>query len=101
MSTLESAITISLILLMLSFMIAAPEAVALDSFDAAKHGGIELFDMEKDREIIYSNVVDGATCYDTSPEKFNTFLTGLSDNYRLIYGTVFEFSKKEAQDEEG
>ena len=100
MSTLESVITMTLILFMLAFLITGPEAVAMDSFDCARHVGIELFDMEKDRAILYSNDVAGATCYDTSPERFNTFLSGLSDNFRLIYGSLYDLAK-EAADEEG
>ena len=101
MSTLESAICISLILVLLTFMITGPEAIALDSFECAKNGGNELFYMEQDREVLYKNSVSGAVCYDTSPEKLCTYLTGISDNFRLIYGSVFGLSQveKEASDE--
>ena len=56
---------------------------------------------EQDRELIYKNTVKGAVCYDTSPEKFCTYLSGISDNFRLIYGSVFGLSQeaKEATDE--
>jgi len=93
MSTIESAIAFSLILIMLAFIIAAPEAIALDSFECAKDGGNELFYMEQDREVMYGNTVHGVTCYDTSAERLCTFLTGISDNFRLIYGSVFDLSK--------
>ena len=101
MSTHESAICISLILVLLAFMITGPEAIALDSFECAKNGGNELFYMEQDREVLYKNSVGGAVCYDTSPEKLCTYLTGISDNFRLIYGSVFGLSQveKEATDE--
>ena len=76
MSSLESAICFSLILVLLAFMITGPEAIALDSFQCAKDGGNELFYMERDRD---------------------------SDNFRLIYGSVFDLSNtsagKEASDE--
>ena len=62
MSTLEAAITFSLILIVLSFMITGPEAIALDSYESAKAGGNELFYMEQDREVLYKNTVDGALC---------------------------------------
>ena len=94
MSTLESAIAFSLIIILLCFMITGPETIALDSFDMAKDGGIELFYMESDREVAYKNQVHGVTCYDTSPEKLCTFLTGISDNFRLIYGSVFELAEE-------
>ena len=99
MSTLETAITFSLILILLTIMITGPEAIALDSFDCAKAGGDELFYMEKDEEIFKKNPVNGNDCYDVSPEKLCTFLTGVSDNFRLIYGTVHNFPG-EASDEE-
>ena len=103
MSSLESAICFSLILVLLAFMITGPETIALDSFQCAKDGGNELFYMEKDRDVLFKNNVRGADCYDASPEKLCTFLTGISDNYRLIYGSVFDLSNtasgKEAQDE--
>ena len=99
MSSLESAIAFSLIIVMLVFMISAPEKTALESFQCAKDGGNELFYMERDKEVTYKNTVRGVVCYDTAPEKLCTFLTGVSDNFRLIYGSVFDFSQ-EAQDEE-
>ncbi len=100
MSTIESAIVFSLILFLLTFMITGPEAVALDSFECAKDGGNELFYMERDREVVYENIVGGAVCYDASPEKLCTFLSGISDNFRLIYGSVFELSQEDS-DEQG
>lgn len=99
MSTLETAITFSLILVMLAFMITGPESIALDSFECAKDGGNELFFMERDKEIADKVVVSGVDCYDTSPEKLCTYLSGISDNFRLIYGSVYELSQ-EAADEE-
>lgn len=99
MSTLEAALTFSLILIVLAFMITGPEAIALDSFECAKAGGNELFYMERDREIAYKNTVKDAVCYDTSPERFCTFLSGMSDNFRLIYGSVIDLAKEEADGE--
>ena len=104
MSSLESAICFSLILVLLAFMITGPEAIALDSFQCAKDGGNELFYMERDKDVLYKNNVRGVACYDASPEKLCTFLTGISDNFRLIYGSVFDLSNdsagKEAANEE-
>ena len=99
MSTLESAICFSLILILLAFMITGPESIALDSFRCAKDGGNELYFMEIDKEVAYKNTVNGVTCYDTSPEKLCTYLTGISDNFRIIYGTVFDLAQ-EGKDEE-
>ncbi len=101
MSTLESAIVFSLILVMLSFMIAGPEAIMLDSFDCAKDGGNELFYMEQDKEVMEKNYVHGTVCYDTSPEKLCTYLTGLSDNFRIIYGAFNDLAEEVSNEEEG
>ena len=99
MSTIEAAITFSLILVMLAFMVTCPEAIALDSLECARDGGNELFFMERDKDIADKVIVGGACCYDTSPEKLCTYLTGVSDNFRLIYGSVYELSQG-ATDEE-
>lgn len=100
MSTLETAICFTLILVLLTFMIAGPEAIALDSFECAKDGGNELFYMEQDRNVMYRNTVHGAACYDTSAERLCTYLTGISDNFRLIYGTVLDLSKEAGNEED-
>lgn len=99
MSTLESAISFSLILVMLAFLITFPEAVALESFSKAKEGGRELYYMERDKEIAYKNPIGDVVCYDTAPEKLCTYLSGISDNFRIIYGSVFELSKETAHEE--
>ena len=62
MSSLESAICFSLILVLLAFMITGPEAIALDSFQCAKDGGNELFYMERDRDVLSKNSVRGVDC---------------------------------------
>ena len=99
MSTIESAVAFSLILILLAFMITGPEAIALDSFEQAKAGGNELFYMERDKDLLSRNYVDGTVCYDTSPEKFCTYLTGISDNFRLIYGSFTVLGKEEGHEE--
>ena len=100
MSTLETAICFSLILVLLTFMITGPEAIALDSFECAKDGGNELFYMEQDKTVMYKNNVHGVACYDTSAERLCTYLTGISDNFRLIYGSVFDLSKEAGNEED-
>ena len=101
MSTLESAIVFTLILVMLSVMIAGPEAIILDSYGCAKDGGNELFFMEQDKDVLDKNYVHGSVCYDASPEKLCTYLTGLSDNFRIIYGAFTELTEEEKNEEEG
>ena len=100
MSTLESALAFSLIIIVLVFMITAPESIALESFDRAKDGGNELYFMERDQEVMSKHYVHSVACYDTSPERFCTFLTGLSDNFRLLYGSMYDLTKEAAEDED-
>ena len=100
MSTLETAICFTLILVLLTFMITGPEAIALDSFECAKDGGNELFYMEQDKNVMYRNIVHVANCYDTSPERLCTYLTGISENFRLIYGSVLDLSKEAGNEED-
>ena len=99
MSTLESAVAFSLILILLAFMITGPEAVALESYGQAKAGGNELFFMEMDKDLACRNYVDGSVCYDTSPERLCTFLTGISDNFRIVYGAIYDLSQEESNEE--
>lgn len=99
MSTLESAIVFSLILVLLTFMITGPEAIALDSFECARDGGNELFYMERDMDVACSYYVRGAVCYDTSPERLCTYLSGISDNFRLLYDSAFALAKEEENEE--
>lgn len=100
MSTLESALAFSLIIIVLVFILTAPESVAMDSFDLAKDGGTELFYMEKNSEVMDKHYVSGVACYDTSPERFCTFLTGLSDNYKLIYGSMYDLTQEATEDDD-
>ncbi|MBR6986870.1 MAG: hypothetical protein IKH82_02225 [Clostridiales bacterium] len=100
MSTLESAIAFSLIILLLVFMITGPESLALESFECTKDGGNELYYMERNDEVISKHFVHDVTCYDTSPERFCTFLTGLSDNFKLIYGSMYDLTKEATDDED-
>ena len=51
--------------------------------------------MERDREVAERNYIGGVVCYDASPERLCTYLTGISDNFRLLYGAVFDLSQEE------
>lgn len=72
MSTLESAICFTLIIFVLSLLILFPVDICADTLSDANESIEDVLDTE-DQYI--------------SPEQLNTFLTGISENYRIIYGT--------------
>ena len=86
MSTLESAIVFSLILTLLTFLVTAPESTAIRAFDDCKYGFEESSFQNQDKKLLSEKKIGSIVSYDTSPEKLCTYLTGLSDNFRLVYG---------------
>lgn len=86
MSTLESAIVFTLILTLLTFMVTAPESTAIEAFDDCKYGFEESAFQNIDKKLLNEKKIGNAVSYDTSPERLCTYLTGLSDNFRLVYG---------------
>jgi hypothetical protein len=86
MSTLETAIVFSIILTLLTFFVTAPESTAIEAFNDCKYGFEECEFQNKDSKLLSEKKIGFAVSYDASPEKLCTYLTGLSDNFRLIYG---------------
>lgn len=86
MSTLESAVVFTLILTLLTFMVTAPESTAIKAFDDCRCGFEECVFQNSDKKLLSEKTIGNAVSYDTSPEKLCTYLTGLSDNFRLVYG---------------
>ena len=80
MSTLETTIVISAVMLVLTALIIFPARLCAEALNDAQ-AAIE--DVLTDDDLI-------------SPERLNTFLTGISENYRIIYGSIVE----EVSDEE-
>ena len=73
MSSLETAIVFSVVLTVLSGMIILPAQLCADTLSDAREAITDV--IEPDADII-------------SPERLNTFLTGISENYRIIYGAI-------------
>jgi len=73
MSSLETAIVFSVVLTVLSGMIIFPAELCADTLSDAREAITDV--IEPDADII-------------SPERLNTFLTGISENYRIIYGAI-------------
>ncbi|MBO4450242.1 MAG: hypothetical protein J5777_06620 [Clostridiales bacterium] len=86
MSTLETAVVFTIILTMLTFFVTAPEKSAMEALSDCRAGFEESEFQNKDLKLYSEKKIGTAVSYDTSPEKLCTYLTGLSDNFRLIYG---------------
>ena len=81
MSTLETSIVITFVMLVLTGLIIFPADLCADTIEDADY--ITECVIEKYEDVI-------------SPERLNTFLTGISENYRIVYGVI----AGEAADEE-
>ena len=51
-----------------------------------EYGFEECAFQNSDRKLLNERKIGSAVSYDVSPERLCTYLTGLSDNFRLIYG---------------
>lgn len=80
MSTLEATIVITSVMIVLSGLIVMPAKLCAETIDDAESA---INDVLEDDNIM-------------SAERLNTFLTGISENYRIIYGTL----SAEVSDEE-
>ena len=78
-STFETAIVITAVIFVLTSLIIIPADVCIDC------RGLTMDAIE--------DVVDGAD--GISSEQLNTLLTGLSENYRMIYGGVADALEEE------
>lgn len=86
MSTLETAIVFTIVLTLLTFMVTAPESTAIAAIEDCRYGFEEISFQNKDKKLLNEKKIGSAISYDASPERLCTYLTGLSDNFRLIYG---------------
>ena len=100
MSTLETAIVFTIILTMLTFFVTAPEKSAMEALNDCRAGFEESDFQNKDLKLLSEKKIGKATSYDTSPEKLCTYLTGLSDNFRLIYGKAASVASEVASNAE-
>ena len=75
MSTLETSIVISTVMLVLTGLIILPARLCADTLTDARLAVEDV--LTEDPDLI-------------SPERLNTFFTGISENYRIIYGAIAE-----------
>lgn len=73
MSTLETSIVFTFVLLVLSGLIVVPARLCVDTAADSRYITDEVLND-------YEDLI--------SPERLNTFFTGLSENYRIIYGSL-------------
>lgn len=93
MSTLETAIVFTIMLTMLTFFVTAPEKTAMEAQRDYRAGFEECEFQNGDGKLLSEKKIGTAVSYDTSPEKLCTYLTGLSDNFRLVYGKAASLAK--------
>jgi hypothetical protein len=72
MSTLETTIVISAVMLVLSALIILPAQLCAEALTDVQDA---IEDVLSEDDLI-------------SPERLNTFFTGISENYRIIYGSI-------------
>ena len=87
-SSIETAIVFTAIMLIITFLITGSEEVVVDSFRKAKTGVSEIVYMVNDEDIYSTVDIGGVKAVNTSPEKLCNLLSGVSDNYRIIYDAV-------------
>ncbi|MBP5655558.1 MAG: hypothetical protein J6X33_08600 [Clostridiales bacterium] len=87
-SSIETAVVFTAIMLIITFLITGSENMAFDSVDKTRYGIRELAYMEEDGDICSTKDIGGADAVNTSPEKLCTLLSGISDNYRILYDAV-------------
>ncbi|MBQ4270774.1 MAG: hypothetical protein II718_03035 [Clostridiales bacterium] len=87
-STLEAAVVFSAVITIITTFIIFPLDMCgrckelCDSFLAEQEEYLS------NEEIVDTSSMDGYDLTDISPERFCTFVSGLSDNYRIIYDTL-------------
>lgn len=89
-STLETAIVFSTVLFVLAALIVMPADLICGSVDDVSDGFEELVFHSGNTDVVNSSVIGGTDCTDVSPERVCTFLTGISQNFRMITGAFTE-----------
>ncbi|MBP5261663.1 MAG: hypothetical protein J6Z43_06020 [Clostridiales bacterium] len=89
-STLETAIVFSLVITALCILVLGPEDICLESLEDCGYGMDEISFQIMDGAVASFCKVDGIKICDCSPERFCTYISGLSDSYRIIYGAAAE-----------
>ena len=99
-STFETSIVFSLAIIILSLLITGPEDMCINALDDCRSGFSEINIFVEDERLLSEENVGGVSVTGCSPERFCTYASGLSDCYRLIYGSVYDIFGGE-EDENG
>ncbi len=86
-SSIETAVVMSVILIILTFLIAEPINIVVDCHDS-EEVFMDNLDDHMDNSVIYD---EHGNCFITGPEKLCTVLTGVSDSYQLIYDGITDY----------
>jgi hypothetical protein len=89
-STLESTIVFSIILIILAALIVGPATILFDCSKCEYYFTQELEFHSEDERILSNEQIDRANSTCISQEQMNSFLSGLSYCYRLIYEDIVE-----------
>lgn len=89
-ASIENAIVMSAVILIISALIVLPFQMCSDTYSGFCRISEEISYHGEDDEIVSSRNVGAYSSCDVSPERLCTFLTGLSENYRIIYDTIAE-----------
>ena len=91
-NSLETAIVISVVLVVLALLITGPEDVCLSALEDCRYGMEEIDYELGNEEVFRSTTSHGTVVSDVCAERLCTFLKGLSDNYRLIYNGITDLT---------
>lgn len=87
-STLEAAVVFSAVITIISAFVICPLELCGRAKEMCDSFLTEQGDYLSNEEIVDTSPMGGYDLTDISPERFCTFLSGISDNYRIIYGTL-------------
>lgn len=87
-SSIEYSVVFTLILFIIAFLITGSQEVTVDSFRKTGTGMREIDYMSEGDGIFASKDIGGVDSVNSSPEDLCTLLSGISDNYRIIYDSV-------------
>ena len=87
-SSVETSIVFTTVMLILVFLITGSQDMTLEGLAKAKTGIKEIAYMEENKDIYSTKTIAGVNAVNTSPEQMCTLLSGLSDNFRIIYDAV-------------
>jgi len=84
-SSIEASIVFSVVIVILCYLILAPENIIFSSISDVNHGMEELRYQIDDNGVMGDKVIDSCHSISTSPERLCTYFKGITDNYYFTY----------------